>query len=290
MSPALVVRLRGIGLLGPGLADWATGQALLLAPSGWRSTATVLAAPSRLPPAERRRAGAIVKLSMTVAEQACAGAAIDIRTLATVFSASTGDASNCHALCEALASADPVVSPTRFTNSVHNAAAGYWHIATGSRAASTSLCGFDASFGAGLLEAASQCVAGKRPVLLVAGDVPYPEPIHSIRPITDAFGLALLLCADSDEADADGTNPGPNPGANPDPKAGNCLRLSLRLRSDALEPSSCGHAGLDALRLGVPAARALPLLQAAALGRSTTLILPYLDNMMIEVSVIPAQP
>ena len=286
MSPALVVRLRGIGLLGPGLADWATGQALLLAPSGWRSTATVLAAPSRLPPAERRRAGVIVKLSMTVAEQACAGAAIDIRTLATVFSASTGDANNCHALCEALASAAPVVSPTRFTNSVHNAAAGYWHIATGSRAASTSLCGFDASFGAGLLEAASQCVAGKRPVLLVAGDVPYPEPIHSIRPITDAFGLALLLCADSDDDAADRLNPG----ANPDPKAGNCLRLSLRLRTDAVEPSNCGHAGLDALRLGVPAARALPLLQAAALGRSATLILPYLDNMMIEVSVIPAQP
>ena len=278
MNPALVVRLRGIGLLGPGLADWATGQALLLAPSGWVPAATVLAAPARLPPAERRRAGAIVKLSMAVADQACAGAAIDSRTLATVFAASSGDASNCHALCDALASAAPVVSPTRFTNSVHNAAAGYWHIATGSRAASTSLCGFDASFGAGLLEAASQCVAGQRPVLLVAGDTPYPEPIHSKRPITDAFGLALLLCADSDEADADDPNPGHD------------LRLSLRLRSDAVEPSRCGHAGLDALRLGVPAARALPLLQAAALGRSATLILPYLDPLMIEVSVTPTQP
>ena len=278
-----MVRLRGIGLLGPGLADWATGQSLLLAPSGWVPAATVLAPPSRLPPAERRRAGAIVKLSINVADQACAGAGIDTGTLATVFTASSGDANNCHALCESLASADPIVSPTRFTNSVHNAAAGYWHIATGSRAPSTSLCGFDASFGAGLLEAASQCVAGQRPVLLVAGDVPYPEPIHSLRPMTDAFGVALLLCPDSDAAD------GPAPGTNPGPDPGHGLRLSLRLRSDAVEPSRCGHAALDVLRLGAPAARALPLLQAVALGGPTTVILPYLDRLMIEISITPGQ-
>ena len=48
------------------------------------------------------------------------------------------------------------ISPTRFHNSVHNAAAGYWGIATGATAAANALCAYDASFGAGLLEALTQ--------------------------------------------------------------------------------------------------------------------------------------
>ena len=55
----------------------------------------------------------------------------DAATLATVFSASGADGHNCHALCEQLATDDRQLSPTRFHNSVHNAAAGYWSVATG---------------------------------------------------------------------------------------------------------------------------------------------------------------
>ena len=40
-----------------------------------------------------------------------------------------------HEICETLATAERQVSPTRFHNSVHNAPAGYWSIATQSRAA-----------------------------------------------------------------------------------------------------------------------------------------------------------
>ena len=75
-----------------------------------------------------------------------------------------------------------MVSPTRFTNSVHNAAAGCWHIAVASRASSTSLCAFDGSFGAGLIEAATSVHLSGQPVLLVASDSPYPEPLNSVRP------------------------------------------------------------------------------------------------------------
>ena len=115
-----------------------------------------------------------------------------------MFASSTSDAANCHALCEALAQPERIVSPTRFTNSVHNAAAGYWHIATTSRAPSTTVCAFDASFGAGLLEAATQCIAWQRPVLFVAADVPYPQPLHAVRPLADAFGVALLIDSGGD--------------------------------------------------------------------------------------------
>ena len=77
MSQALRVQLRGIGLLGPGLADWAGGQAALRAPAAaWQPQPTVLPVPARLPPAERRRAGAVVRLAMGVADQACPQAAV----------------------------------------------------------------------------------------------------------------------------------------------------------------------------------------------------------------------
>lgn len=234
------VVVAGIGLVGPGLADWATGAALLREPAGWATAPTVVPPPNRLPPTERRRAGTVVKASIVVADEALAMAGADPATLPTVFSSSTGDPLNCHLLCEALAQPERLVSPTRFTNSVHNAPAGYWHIATASRAPSTSLAAFDASFAAGLLEAAVQVHAGGAPVLLVAADVPYPEPLHAKRPVADSFALALLLA----------------PG-------GDGRELTLALTGDA-EPTPCAHARLEGLRRTIPAARALPLLAALA--------------------------
>jgi hypothetical protein len=265
MSSALSVFLTGVGLLGPGLGDWAGGRVLLADPSRWVAAPTVLGTPAQLPPAERRRAGAIVRIGVAVAGQATAQAGVDTQALATVFSASTGDAANCHALCEALAGPDRIVSPTRFTNSVHNASAGYWHIATGSRAPSTSLCAHDASFGAGLLEAASQCVAAQRPVLLVTSDAPYPEPLRRTRPIPDAMAVALLLEAC--------------------PRAGALACLSLDLGPGHVD--ACEHGGLEALRQAIPAARALPLLQALAREEAVTRAVEMHDELVLRVRLSP---
>lgn len=262
----LNVFVQGLGLLGPGFADWTTGQGLLRTPGDWANVPTVLPAPARLPAAERRRAGAVVKLNLAVADQAVAQAGADPSQLATVFSASTGDAANCHAMCETLATPERLVSPTRFTNSVHNASAGYWHIAVASRAPSTSLCAHDGSFAAGLLEAASQCAATGQPVLLVAGDVPYPEPLRSARPIPDAMAVAMLL------------QPRPVPGA--------LARLSIGTTADAATPMS--HAGLESLRHQIPAARALPLLQRLADGGRGRVVVDYLDGCALSVEVLPA--
>ena len=93
--------------------------------------------------------------------------------------ASGADGDNCHALCEQLATDDRQISPTRFHNSVHNAAAGYWSIATQSMAPCQVLCAYDASFGAGLLDALAQVVVDRQPTLLIAYDSEYPEPLHS---------------------------------------------------------------------------------------------------------------
>ena len=157
------------------------------------SAAAVLPAPAILPPAERRRASRVVKLALTIGLEAAAHAGADIATLATVFAASGADGHNCHALCEQLASDDRQISPTRFHNSVHNAAAGYWGIATQSQAPCQVLCAYDASFGAGLLDALGQVVVDRQPTLLIAYDSEYPEPLHSKRPLPDVAGIALLL-------------------------------------------------------------------------------------------------
>ncbi len=254
----LSVDILGIGLIGPGLADWAGGAALLREPALWQHAATTVPAPQRLPATERRRAGAVVKASIVVADEAVAAAGLDPALLATVFTSSTGEPANCHALCEALAAPGRLVSPTRFTNSVHNAPGGYWHIAVQGRQPSTSLSAFDGSFGAGLLEAAAQCVATGAPVLLVAADVPYPEPLHAKRPVSDVFGVALLL--------------GPGSG----------LRLALQPEAPA---TPCGRARLDAVRRSIPAARALPLLQALAAARPATVVVEGLPGMSLQVTL-----
>lgn len=250
----------GIGLLGPGLSDWARGQGLLRDSTAWHSAPTEVPAPQRLPATERRRAGQIVKASIVVADQALAMAGLDAGAIATVFTSSTGDPLNCHLLCEALAAPEPVVSPTRFTNSVHNAPAGYWHIAAASRAPSTSLAAFDASFAAGLLEAAVQCAASGAPVLLVAADVPYPEPLHAVRPVADVMAVALLLA----------------------PTGGRALSLELAAGTAA---TTCADRALEDLRQGIPAARALPLLQALAGPAAATLALEGLPGMALRVQV-----
>ena len=260
MTAALNLGVLGVAVLGPGLADWENAASLLREPARWQRQPTVVPAPALLPATERRRAGLVVKASVAVADAACRAAGLPPAGLATVFTSSTGDPANCHAMCEALATAERLVSPTRFTNSVHNVAAGYWHIATQSMAASTSLGAFDASFAVGLLEAAVQCVHAAAPVLLVACDVPYPEPLHGVRPLADAFALALVLA----------------------PQGGRRLTVALAGEADV---TPCSDAALELLRGQIPAARALPLLQALAGAQAAAMVIEGLPQQALSVDV-----
>jgi hypothetical protein len=85
--------------------------------------------------------------------------------------------------------------PTRFHNSVHNAPAGYWGIATGCTAASTSLCAYDATFAAALIETATQVQASGQAAVLVAFDTAYPQPLYRQRPIPYPMGVGMVLSA-----------------------------------------------------------------------------------------------
>lgn len=273
MSETVHLRLLGVGLVGPGFASWAEGQRVLRGEAPYVSAPAVVPPPQRLPAAERRRAGLAVKVALTVADAACGDAGADAAQLATVFTSSSGDGANCHALCETLANPpgpERLVSPTRFTNSVHNAAAGYWHIAVGSQQASTSVCAHDDSFGAGLLAALSQLPAQGAPMLLVASDAPYPEPLHATRPLPDCMGVALVLA------------PQAAAGA-----GGACAQLRVQLlpASAAGPLTPCRQPALEQLRGGIPAARALPLLEAVARGEAARVVLPASARMALAIEV-----
>lgn len=241
--------VEGIGVRGPGLAGWPATRDVLVGTTPYASAPTVLTAPAALPPAERRRVGKGVKLSLEVGFEAAAHAARDPAGLISVFTSSSGDGDNCDAICRALAG-DRLISPTRFHNSVHNAPSGYWGIASRSRASSTSLCAYDASFAAGLLDAVGHLADGADAVLLVAYDAPYPAPLFAARPVPDAFGVGLVLAREKSDR--------------------SIARLSLASvsRNDARSTESViVDEALDACRRAIPAARALPLLAAIAQSR-----------------------
>ena len=265
VAAPLTAYIEGIGILGPGFSDWPSAAAILSGAAAYNASRTVVPAPTSLPPAERRRTGTVVKLALAIGFEATMRARIDTSTLPTVFTSSGGDGDNCHAICQVLASSDRQLSPTRFHNSVHNVAAGYWGIAAKAPAAANVLCAFDASFVAGLLEALTQVVVERTPLLLLAYDTQYPQPLHAKRPISDAFGVAFVLAADR------------RPAAIAELTAVPTERAADRMSDPDME----------ALRLSIPAARSLPLLRKLALRERSRVTLDYLPHTRLDVEVAP---
>ena len=266
MNPTpLTAWISGIGFIAPGLPDWTTARAVLLGEQPYVAAPSVLPSPAILPPAERRRASRVVKLTLGIGLEAAAHAGADVATLATVFSASGADGHNCHALCEQLATDDRQISPTRFHNSVHNAAAGYWGIATHAMAPCQVLCAFDASFGAGLLDTLGQVIVDQQPTLLIAYDSEYPEPLHAKRDTPDCAGVALLLT--------------------PERTANSLARITVSPSTTAAEQIT--DAALETLRTTIPAMRALPLLHKLVRGEAGPVCLDYLPPMQLMVDLQP---
>jgi hypothetical protein len=259
----ITVRVSGIGLCGPGMADWPNGRAVLRneAPLG---SDLPNPAPAILPPAERRRCGQATRYALQVALEAVNASGIAATEAAVVFASADADGENLHYILESLATPEHEVSPTRFHNSVHNAAAGYWNIATGARTPATSMGAFDNSFAAGLVEAATQAVTENRPVLLVAFDMPFPSPLNEVRTIRTPFATALMLT--------------------PQPSANTTAQLAIRLEAARAAESHGATPELERLRSGNPASRALPLLSAIAMQQTQQVVLRWGGNdVHIEV-------
>jgi hypothetical protein len=257
--------VEAVGLRGPGLDGWATGAPILSGQRPYLATPTAIPPADLLPANERRRAPQTVKLTLAVGAEAFTNAGLPPASCPTVFASSGGDGETIHGILATLAGPVRELSPTRFHNSVHNVAAGYWSIATGARTPATSLCAHDGSFAAGLLEAGVQALATNGTVALIAYDLPYPAPLDAVRPIAAPFAVALLLSARA--------------------VARGMAWLEVELGSPPSSP--CAQPGLDALRRTIPAARALPLLEALACRRQTSMTLEYLDDLAVVVRVMP---
>ena len=276
----LTAYIQGIGLVGPGLPAWQSGARAIAGEEAYAPRPTTLPAPEGLPSAERRRTGATVKLALGAAQQAIAAAGVDPQGLPTVFSSSGADGLICHEICETLASADRQLSPTRFHNSVHNAAAGYWSLATGATAASTALCAYDGSFAAGLLEALALVTVDRTPVLLSAYETTYPEPLNAKRPLPDPFAVALVLTP----------TPAPNTRAKLTASlsataAVAAVTATAAVAATATAVDRLAEPRLEALRTALPAARSLPLLRLLARREPGEVVLDYIGAQRVSVEV-----
>lgn len=286
--------IHAIAITGPGLADWQSSVPVLRGETDYIYAEPAKFSATILPPNERRRTTSLIKLALQTAEQAMAeyaglaqgksdAAVIDDSAImqttkptlnpaevASVFASSDGDAEIIDKICSALTLPDRPVSPTQFHNSVHNAPAGYWAIATHSHLPSSSISAGHYSFAAGLSEAACYTLATDKPILLVAYDQPAPFPLTPLTGVTQPFAVALLLSSQLMSSPQNNSN---------------VCQCQFELTEVAQD--SCTNSALESLRLSNPAARSLPLLERIAAGEWGGVHLPHSDELCLRLEVSP---
>jgi len=258
--------VEGIGLWSPRLPGWEAaratlrGEALAPAPAAGRPAAALL------PPTERRRAPDAVLIALEVASNACAMAQRDPKTLASVFASTYGDLVISDYMCATLADNPALISPTKFHNSVHNAPAGYWTIATGALAPYTALTAYRYTFGTALLTSLTQLASDTAPVLCVAYDIEARGPLATMADSRGLLGVALVLA--------------------PERTAASRARLAWQVRCGEAR-DSVPRAQNAALAAGNAMAGCLALAEALADALPRQLVQSLAPRLAIELSVVP---
>jgi len=199
MSTTPTLYIEGPAFWTSTLPGWEAARAAFRGEGGLADPPARRPAPQVLAPAERRRAPDTVALALEVATAATAASGRRAADMPCVFVSAHGDLSINDYMCSTLATDPGVLSPTRFHNSVHNAAVGYWTIGTGCMAASNSISAYDHSFAAALLEAATQCAADHEAVLLAGYDASASGPLAAVTGCTGQLALALVIAPERTE-------------------------------------------------------------------------------------------
>jgi len=210
--------------------------------------------PELLPAREGRRAPLHVRLALEAGLQACRTNGVDPAQVMTVFASAMGDAQITEYMCRTLAGPEPALSPTRFHNSVHNAASGYWSIGAGNRSPGTSVAAQQFTFPIAVLEAAALATAERRSVLLIVHDVAAPAPLDAICANRQPFAAGIILDATPGGAD--------------------WMPVRIERRPPGPPNAALGIAWLSALAEENYSAGGLPLLVAMAGTGSWPVILP----------------
>jgi len=266
----LVAHIEAVGLYAPGLEGWNNSRGILQGSVAYTPAPINKYKPALLPANERRRATNSVRIAFGACEDAIGDRLEEAAALASVFTSSGGDYHVHDLICRALVAEEISVSPTHFHNSVHNAAAGYWSIASGSRAPSISLSAHDYSVAAGFLEALPLICVEELATLLVFADCAVVKPLHSKRPVDAPFASTLWLT--------------------PEATAQSLARIIVEFDSDEAPETVCQLPELEALRQDNPAARVLPLLEHLAAGTNASISLPTSSGRMLRLLVEPAEP
>jgi Beta-ketoacyl synthase, N-terminal domain len=190
------VFIEGIALWAPLLPGWDAARAILRGeaqPAAAEAARVTRPAPAVLAPTERRRAPDSVAVALEVASAACESSGRAPSALPSVFASTFGDTGVSDYLCGQLARAPLETSPTKFHNSVHNAAAGYWAIATGCPEPYTAITAHRHTFGAGLALASTHALVDETAILYVAYDIETPGPLATMAPSRGVLGAALVL-------------------------------------------------------------------------------------------------
>ena len=185
--------VNGVALWAPRIPGWNLAAPVLRGEAAAANQPAPRPVPAVLAPTERRRAPDTVAIALEVAARACESAGVDPVELASVFACTEGDMAISDYMSETLARTPTLISPTRFHNSVHNAAAGYWCIGTGCMQPYTALSAHRDTFGEGMLEALVQAQSTGRPTLLVAYDIEARGPLATMAHSRGMVGAGAVV-------------------------------------------------------------------------------------------------
>ncbi|HWW04383.1 beta-ketoacyl synthase chain length factor [Collimonas sp.] len=175
-------------------AAWAPGLDTTAAWQAWAGKPYVIegsgdAAVAAMPAMLRRRAGSMGKMALEAAYR-CLDGRIDVPT---VFCSRHGECARSTELLTDLAQGQPL-SPTSFSLSVHNAAAGLFSIARQDPASHTALAAGHSGVEHAVIEACGLLADGAAEVLLVVYDGMLPEVFHEFQDCQEqAFAWAWLM-------------------------------------------------------------------------------------------------
>ena len=260
----------GVAFWSPRLPGWDVARAVIRGEQSVPETAVPRPAPTLLGPTERRRAPDTVAVALEVAARACAAAGRSPGELPAVFASTHGDLQISDYLCATLVDTPTLISPIKFHNSVHNAAAGYWSIGTSSHAPYTAISAFHHTFGVGLLEAAVQIACEQQPVLYVAFDIEAKGALSTMAPSRGLLGVALVLAPVGSAA--------PGPGRR---------HLSLSITDQAVVPTP-PHSTAAARVADNALAPCMPLMEALAADVPATLQLTLGERSALNIRVSAA--
>lgn len=228
-----------------------------------------------LSPMERRRASRTVNLALSVAQQAQQSSGFSADELCKVFSCSNGDSDIFDYLCSEVsgvsgadADAEPVLlSPTKFHQSLHNSAAGYWDICSGSSKPSTSISAGEYSFIAGIIESALLAINNKQPVLYVGYDLIPPNRLSSWIKISKSMAVAFVITAEplliTDAISA----------------------CELSIGSRVCQSTCMSDSDLELFRVSNPSAASLPLLDFLACKKSGDLFFDFHQEQQVLLNI-----